>query len=265
MIWCPKLTDAILVFSISVEDEKFLSEHEEAFKKMSKFKNLSIGFIFVYNKGVKTSYWGLPWENQKSWKLGSRKTDTIANFLQATTELSTFNASTGWQEIRAGDNSYLFQDCIQRLSSSHNSLKHLAVLDTSVDEESSSVGFSAFKDLRTLGLDLASLALICARNLLLPSTLAITYFTSYHGALASVVPSEENLLVQILIVRALPQLKLVGVPQEPNLRSYKIIDDSASLATLKTDRERLEGLEMFRSARVGLKLLRLTETDKSVI
>lgn len=84
LCFCASLQEAILPFQISLKDSKLLSENVEAFKGVSNVKRLCIDTFYGYVPAQERTWWGQKSELGKKFRLGSRKTEALYNFLKIT-------------------------------------------------------------------------------------------------------------------------------------------------------------------------------------
>jgi len=134
---------------------------------------------FVWDQSDRSTWWALPWESRRSWRLGTRKSDAVGNFLSATKELRSLEVEvckTG--SPREGDQSGVTSESLSvLLERSQETLIHMRMIGLDGVPEPRLVDYSLFKQLRLICLDYNSLELLSAGpQQQLPPSLNALYF-----------------------------------------------------------------------------------------
>lgn len=122
------LRQAILAVLITFKDSKWLSEYVKIFGGLSKIKDLAIRLNFLFDSKNRSTWWGLPSEVKQSWKCGSRRSKAVHDLLSVTSgELNSLELWTSRSVDRPGDDTKVYEDCLNGLYRSFNSLSHLRI------------------------------------------------------------------------------------------------------------------------------------------
>lgn len=69
LCFCPLLRQAILSINLTTKSESFLEEYHGAFRGLSRIVDLALEVYFAHVQSDRSTWWGLPWENRRSWRL----------------------------------------------------------------------------------------------------------------------------------------------------------------------------------------------------
>lgn len=112
LTFCPMLLQAVLGFTISIEDHQFLKEHSEAFERKSNVREIASEFAFHWTREDQRTWWGFPGEESKTWEGGNQKSEAISLLLKIIKDLSSCEISVHHVGARPGDRSPAFTACI---------------------------------------------------------------------------------------------------------------------------------------------------------
>jgi len=174
-------------------------------------------FTFACDQPDRSTWWGLPWESRRSWRLGTRKSDAIGNFLSVTKELRSLELRlTG--HSREGDQSRVTSESLSvLLERSQETLNHMRILGLDGVPELRLVEYSLFKRVRLICLDYSFLNSLASRpQQQLPPSLNVIYFPFYvvdNSQPQNGDYEEDAILAQVLTSRHLPNRKTVRVPK----------------------------------------------------
>lgn len=76
------LRQAILTVRIAKDGAEFLSEYIEAYKWVSKIKNIALRFYFIYDLNDPETWWSWPNQEGPQWQCGNKKSKAVFQFLQ---------------------------------------------------------------------------------------------------------------------------------------------------------------------------------------
>lgn len=271
LIFCRRIEMASLGFQMSVEDSRYLSEFAETFAGLSSVKKLAIKVHFVYKEEEKKTWWGGPEEeHEENLKGGSRKNESIINFLQSTNKLDALEIYVPSSEVRDGDYSQVSLNCLTALPRSFQSLRHLRLLGAIIGEESLSLRNPySFQVLRVLTLDWG---LMYAFSFLdLPQSIEILCLPHYLirpaesaqedelEELEEFEEFEEDKLIRDMIDHEFQPgfdcLKEVVVPSRPIGPDGEHTDLPHRMTLWSNKRRELERANVFRSGKVKLTTL----------
>ena len=72
LCFCPLLRQTSLTIKITTKSGSFLEEHHETFSGLSKIEDLALEVHFIHDQSDTSTWWGLPWESWRRWRLGTR-------------------------------------------------------------------------------------------------------------------------------------------------------------------------------------------------
>lgn len=175
--------------------------------------------VFTWFEWDVRTFWGKPQDEGPQWVGSNRKSEALRNFLSVTKELDSIEIS-GDNSIRVdSDNSDFFTNVVDALTLSHNTLKHLRLIQTIPDWVNETVAdFTPFVKLKIFATDLPIItALEQYTHCKFPPNLEILQLPFYVLDDDPNIRAflEETSLFNILQNRKFPNLKEVVVPKEP--------------------------------------------------
>lgn len=238
---------------VSQADVAYLFEFSDTFKGLSKVKQLAIAPNFPWKPEDKRSHCGTPAESRKEWTFGNKKSDTVYHFLKVTNQLESLElgAMRGCTPQR-GDSTEINPTCIDALTSSFKTLKHLRVIQgTPQFENRLFANLTPFESLTILGIDQVPITALSAwKQSPLPPKLEILQLLHYLFTPDQSVDgdfSEERELRTILENRECPTLKEVVVPAAPVDFADQTTEHIESFKQWRAIREKLSSLEGFKN------------------
>lgn len=266
LIFSTHLEVAVLNFSVTLEDVKYLEEYSQSWKGLSKVKYLAIAPLF--ESDPKFARW---WNKKHLNAEGERrnlKEESIYNFLLVSNQLSSLEIWT--RESPESDESVdLIQDCLSALQSSFKTLKHLRLAQFPPDIGTQSLfEFSKFTELKVLAIEGMMLAPLTSwLQYSLPSSLEVIQLLYYCASREQqTLPDfiEDAHVGLLLDNRQIPNLKEVAVPAFPHDISGRAYTSSRQLECWNRSREILKSNEVFKDRKVKLRLLHLGEAGECV-
>lgn len=115
----PKLHQASIGMTLSLDDAKFLSEHKEAFHGLSNVKELAIKVRFVASPSSRKTWW------KSAALMGKKKSEAMSDFLQVTNGLTSLELLLDQLEGNPGDETEPYISCTNQMTNSFDTLKHL--------------------------------------------------------------------------------------------------------------------------------------------
>lgn len=260
LVFCRSLEQVVLGVFIGAKGERYLAEYTSTFKGLSNVKQAAFSFYFDWNN---------PKANLR-WKCGSRRSDTVFNFLQVTSsrlesaELSV-NARMDSNQLESDSNKEVCVDAISGLGNSFSSLKHLRLIGLFPDfEKKKLTDFTVFSSLKYLSVEGVILQVLAVLPSRLPPNLEVLHcpFHAYQGSGDTSDGFEEDEYLSHIIERPIPKLKQVVVPGTPISIFGELPISKQQISIWKGYRKQFSETSIFKSGKVKLKELMPGETSE---
>lgn len=129
LLFCKSSRQAAIACTSSPRDAHFLVDFASTFKGRSKVKHLAIKPVFIEQDNEEMCWWDLPEEQGKVCRGGNRFTESVYNFLQVTSNLSSLKISGLSQRSTSRSREASWRlGFFGALDKSYWSLKHLRLL-----------------------------------------------------------------------------------------------------------------------------------------